>query len=291
MSDPISNYKYVVISPVRNEGKYIEKVISSMLSQTIKPLEWIIVNDGSTDDTRDIVLKYTTLFEWIRLIDRKDCRSRKTGGKIVEIFYEGYEVLSSDKYDFIVKLDCDLSFGSTYFEIMFDLFEKDKTLGIASGICLEKRGNNFVEEKVAKYHVHGACKIYRKKCFKDIGGLIPVLGWDGIDEYKAAMMGWSTGNFRNTHFIHHRPTGTEGGLLRTRINNGKEFYIMGYHPVFMFIRSIFKIMERPYIIGSLLTMLSFINCYFNKKIKRIDDKDLITFIRRKQMRRLFHFWI
>jgi len=279
--------KYIIITPVKNEEKYIEYTLKSVCAQTLKPKKWIIVNDGSKDKTAEIVEKYTKNNSWINLINNETVHEKRAiGPKVVRAFYVGYHSIKNHDYDFIVKLDGDLSFESVYFEKLFEEFKKNPRLGIAGGECYMKVNGKLKLEKTASDHVRGLTKVYRRECYQAIGGLLPTLGWDGIDEMKAQMKGWKTKGFKKFKVIHHRPTGKEGGLLRTRINNGKEFYVMGYHPIFMLVRTIYKIFERPYIIGSILTLVSFIKCYFNKNINHIDDKELIKFIRRKQINRL-----
>lgn len=280
------NVRYIIISPARNEQRYIEKTIRSVVSQTIKPLRWVIVNDGSTDNTEDIIRSYSQNHPWIQLINKPDRGLRELGGGVIEAFNTGYDLIKDIDYDFIIKLDVDLSFESNYFEKLFKKFKKNPKLGIAGGSCYTLHNGKPKIEEAFKYHVRGPTKIYRRECFEDIGGLIPILGWDGIDEMKAQMKGWKTKSFKEFTVIHHRPTGHEAGLLRTRISQGIACYVMGYSPIFILLRTICKMLQRPCIIGSILTLLSFIRCYFDKNINHIDDKDLIKFVRRKQINRL-----
>lgn len=279
--------KYVIITPTKNEEKYIEYTLRSVCAQTLKPKEWIIVNDGSADRTAEIVEKYIESNSWIKLINNNTVNEKRSvGSKVVRAFYVGYDSLKNHDYDFIVKLDADLTLPKNYFEVVSEEFYSNKKLGICGGIIFYYNKNNrMIKEKVALYHVRGALKAYRKKCFEDIEGLKPVLGWDGIDEMTAMMKGWEI-RILPLEVIHHRLTGKEGGLLKTRIKNGKGFYIIGYHPFFLLLRTIYKVLEQPYVIGSILTLLSFIKCYFDKNINHIDNKELIKFIRKKQIKRL-----
>jgi biofilm PGA synthesis N-glycosyltransferase PgaC len=229
---------YVVVTPVRNEADYIEKTIRSMISQTIPPCEWIIVNDGSTDGTEEIVRKYLEAYPWIRLVNRKDRGFHQRGGGVVVAFYEGYNVLKCQDYDFIVKLDGDLSFATNYFEDLFKRFMAFSELGIAGGKCWLWEDNQWMLKKGGENMPPGCTKVYRKECFEAIGGLERHLGWDGIDNWKAQMLGWQTHCFDDLRVIHPKPMGNKAGLVRRYIEMGRAAYFIGYHPLFMLARGV-----------------------------------------------------
>jgi len=182
--------QYVIITPVRDEALYIEKTIESVASQTIKPVEWVIVNDGSTDDTGKIIDQYSKNYPWMHIIHRENRGFRKSGGGVIEAFYDGYNSLKSKDWDFIVKLDGDLSFKQDYFEGCFERFRANPKLGIAGGTICHLINGILKPEKNPQFHVRGATKIYRKVCWDAIGGLIKAPGWDAVDEVKANMLGW-----------------------------------------------------------------------------------------------------
>ncbi len=189
--------KYIVITPVRDEEDHLESTIQSMLSQTIRPVEWVIVNDGSVDGTAKIIDDYVSRVSWIRAVHRENRGFRKSGGGVVEAFNDGLSAISSSEWDFIVKLDGDLAFETGYFESCFKMFQQDPGLGVGGGvICyLASDGSKSFEDNPA-FHVRGATKIYRRVCWEAIGGFWPAPGWDTIDEVKANMLGWSTKEFR-----------------------------------------------------------------------------------------------
>src|SRR5438874_8428803 len=236
---------YFIITPVRNEGQYLQKTIDSVVAQTLRPQKWIIVNDGSTDQTSLLIDAAATQHSWIQAVHRADRGFRKSGGGVIEAFYDGYRLVQSaeckvqsaegntsprpspqsgegarnvecerehttpsplpsdgrgikgEGWDFLVKLDGDLSFEADYFEKCFQRFEAEPKLGIGGGrvYC---RVNGKTEEDSPRdpaFHVRGATKIYRRATWDAIGGLVKTPGWDTLDEVKANMLGWKTYSF------------------------------------------------------------------------------------------------
>jgi len=281
----VKKTKYVVITPVRNEEQYIVYTLRSMTAQTIAPLEWIIVNDGSTDRTGEIIDRYAASTPWIRRVERQNRGFRKSGGGVIEAFYEGYSALSRNGWDYIVKLDGDLSFESDYFEKCYERFTENKKLGIGGGDIYNKVGDRFELEKMPHFHVRGATKIYRKECWKAIGSLIAAPGWDGLDEVKANMHGWETYSFHDLQVLHHRYTGDADGDWRISVKYGLSDYISGYHPLFMFLKCIKRLMNKPYLVGSAGHIYGYLSGYM-KKIPQVDDKELIQYLRQQQLRKL-----
>src|SRR5271170_5513575 len=196
-------FKYVIITPVRDEEAYIRHTIESVVAQTIQPAEWVIVDDGSTDGTGSTIDQYSKQFSWIQTVHRENRGFRQAGGGVVEAFYDGHHMLRCNDWDFIVKLDGDLSFESDYFQQCLEAFRKEQTLGIAGGNIYHNIGGKLVIEKNPRFHVRGATKIYRRACWEAIGGLWPAAGWDTIDEVKANRLGWKTCSFADLHLLHH----------------------------------------------------------------------------------------
>ena len=277
--------QYVIITPVRDEEKHVEETIRSVTSQTIPPTEWVIVDDGSKDRTAQIVKRYAASVPWIHFIQRPDRGSRKSGGGVIEAFYDGYSALQHHDWDFVVKLDGDLTFSPDYFEKCFEHFEVDTKLGVGGGdIYHEFAGEKKVEAN-PKFHVRGATKIYRRACWEAIGGLWQAPGWDTIDEVKANMLGWKSYSFSELHLIHHRLTGTADGLLRDRIKHGLACYISGYHPLFVAASCARRLMQKPYVSGSLAMCYGFLKGYWTRA-PRVNDAKLIKYVRSQQLRRL-----
>lgn len=277
--------RYAIITPVRDEEKHIERTIESVCRQSVLPSEWVIVDDGSTDRTGDILDRLTAQLSWIRVIHRTNRGFRKSGGGVVEAFYEGYNTLRYNDWDFIVKLDGDLSFAPEYFEKCFDYFQRDPNLGIGGGVIYHDISGSLQLEKSPRFHVRGATKIYKRACWEAIGGLWPAPGWDTIDEVKANMLGWKTYAFADLHLLHHRFTGSEDGLLRDRMKHGTVCYVSGYHPLFLAASCFYRISQKPYVIGSAATIYGFVKAYLTH-LPRLEDRSYVTYIRRQQMRRL-----
>ena len=277
---------YIVITPVQNEERYIRKTIESMLCQTLKPMKWVIVNDASEDETGKIIVEYETKHHWIRTIHRKGRGFRNPGTGVIEAFYDGYNSLDSSDWDFIVKLDGDLSFDGDYFERCFEKFRINPKLGIAGGMVYNCIKETFQVEENPTFHVRGATKIYRRECWEAIRGLIKAPGWDTLDEVKANMLGWETRSFPDLRVTHHRFTGEVDGTWRNSVKNGRANYISGYHPLFMFFKCGKRIFQKPYFIAALGLLYGYVSgCW--KKVPQIDDRPLIDYLRKQQLGRLF----
>jgi biofilm PGA synthesis N-glycosyltransferase PgaC len=277
--------KYVVITPVRDEEKHMEATIEAVAGQTIRPTEWVIVDDGSSDRTGDIIDQYAAKFSWISVVHRSNRGFRKSGGGVVEAFYDGYDRLRCNDWDFVVKLDGDLTFARTYFEKCFEHFERNAKLGVGGGEIYHDVGGVQKLEANPKFHVRGATKIYRRDCWEAIGGLLRAPGWDTIDEVKANMLGWKTYSFGELQLVHHRLTGTADGLLRDRIKHGIACYVSGYDPLFVVASCVSRLIQKPYIAGSAAIFYGFIKGYWIR-MPRVNDKQLIKYLRTQQLRRL-----
>ena len=277
--------KYIIVSPVKNEEEHIRKTIESVLSQTCRPQYWVIVNDGSNDRTEKIISEYQKKHNWIHVIRKEGTNERKRGSKIVQAFYAGFNLVKNFEYHFIVKLDGDLSFAPDFFERILLEFDRNKRLGISSGVSFINVDNKWVEEKSAKGHTLGATKVYRKKCFEDIGGLVPFIGWDGIDEIKARMLCWEAINIPDLIVRHYRPEGEASGKLKAFCEDGEGAYFMGYHPLFMICRGIIRMRSFPYVVGGLCMLYAYFKCYINK-MEQINDMPFVQFLRREQIKKL-----
>jgi glycosyltransferase involved in cell wall biosynthesis len=281
----VNDVKYVIISPVRDEEKFIEFTLGSVIAQTIRPIEWVIVDDGSTDNTAKLVQRYAKEHQWIRILQRENRGYRKAGGGVIQAFNQGYDFLRSKEWDYLVKLDGDLTFDAHYFETCFDRFVRDEKLGIGGGVIYNIQNSRLEREKHPQFHVRGATKIYRRACWTAIGGLLEAPGWDTLDEVKANMLGWQTRSFTDLRIIHHRSTGSADGMWKNLVKNGRANYIAGYHPLFMLLKGVKRLFEKPYLVGSLGLLYGFMSGY-TKRISQVDDDKLIRYIRKQQMNRL-----
>jgi glycosyltransferase involved in cell wall biosynthesis len=283
MTEPI----YVVITPVRNEAERVAKTIDSMVRQTLRPAAWVIVDDGSSDETPRIIDAAAQRHLWIRTVHRRDRGSRKSGGGVVEAFYDGYPIVADLPWDFLVKLDGDLSFSSDYFEHSLERFAGDPQLGIGGGtVCIVDGGEAKVESRGdPPFHVRGATKIYRRRCWEEIGPLVQAPGWDTIDEVKANMRGWSTRTFPDLHIIQHKSTGSADGAWRNWFKNGRGCYISGYDPLFMLAKCLRRTFRRPPLLPAVALGAGFCSGYFSRS-PRLADRAVVRYLRRQQRQRL-----
>jgi glycosyltransferase involved in cell wall biosynthesis len=270
---------------VRDEEALLPSTIESMIHQTIVPVEWIIVNDGSKDNTGKIIDEFACRNPWIRAVHREDRGFRKSGGGVVDAFNDGYRALTCEDWQFIAKFDGDLTFAPEYFEKCFAEFDSDPKLGVGGGvICYDIDGLEQIEEAPA-FHVRGATKIYRRKCWEGIGGFWPAPGWDTMDEVKANSLGWTSRSFPELHLIHHRPTGQADGLWGGLVKYGRANYICGYHPLFMLGKCLRRLRHNPPLLGSLALLYGYASGYW-KRIPQVDDPVAIAYLRRQQLNRL-----
>ena len=277
--------RYVVITPARDEAQYIEDTIRSVLSQTIAPAEWVIVDDGSTDGTASIIDRCAVQYPWITAIHRPNCGLRNNNTGAIAAFMDGYRSLKSTDWTFIVNLDADISLEPDYFEKCFTEFREGPNLGIGGGVLYHLENGVAKAEVALLSHVRGATKIYRRACWDAIGGLNNTPGWDTLDEAKANMLGWRTLSFSHIMALHLRPTGAAEGAWRDAVKNGESEYFSGYHPVFMLAKCLRRAFAKPYFVVGAGLFYGFFSSHFRKS-PQVEDKSLIRYLRRQQMRRL-----
>jgi len=232
---------YIIITPAFNEENNIRRTIESILKQTVLPLEWIIVNDGSTDSTSQIILNYSTRFSWIRLLEFSQSNVA-FGEHVFENFYRGFGNIKGKDWKFIMKLDADLEIDRPDFiEYQLGMFKKFPELGISSGITYSIIGGQKVlTQGRPNWRTGGAMKFYRRECFEQIGGLKPIFGWDGLDEYQAMFYNWKTRTFFDLHVNHLgkiRALSREKTILLAKAK-GKSLYQRGYPIEFVITKGI-----------------------------------------------------
>lgn len=282
----------VIISPVRDESKYLRLTMDAIVAQTLRPVEWILVDDGSKDSTPDIIREYAAKYPFIRLVERGDRGFRKLGGGVVAAFNFGMQHITHTEYRYIAKLDGDMSFGPLYLARMFAQFEADPKLAAVSGKVYRHEHGRYIEETHIEEQVAGQFKLYRREAFEDIGGFVEHLSWDGIDTHTAAMRGWKTLSFYDNHawLWHHRIMGSsDKHIYEGRLRWGRGNWYMGYHPLYAIATGINRMREKPYIIGGLLMIYS----YFLSALRglpRYENPEFRSYLRRWQMQRLKHYF-
>jgi glycosyltransferase involved in cell wall biosynthesis len=279
--------KYVLVTAAHNEENLIEKTIASVLSQTVKPIKWLIVNDGSTDGTERIVRFYSRKTKWIELSNMPERNERNFAGKAIA-FNHGWNKVNELRYDLIGNIDADITFEPTYFEYLIDKFEKDFNLGVAGTHYLENGFHSFRDSYINVHHVNGQCQLFRRKCLEDIGGYFSnkAGGIDWIAVTTARMKGWKTYSFGDKVFEHHRGMGTAGGnVFSSRYNYGKKDYFLGNHPVWELLRCFYQIGKRPYIMGGLLLFTGYFSSWIRREKRSVPDV-VVEFHRKEQLQRI-----
>jgi poly-beta-1,6-N-acetyl-D-glucosamine synthase len=263
-----ANRRYIIISPVRNEEKYLPRTINSMINQTVRATEYILVDDGSSDRTAEIILEAAEKHPWIRYVKRPDRGERKVGPGVIEAFYDGHKEIGAEEYDYVGKMDGDLSFGPEYFETLFEQFEADPYLGAASGkLFLDLDDGKLIEERHADEMVVGGMQFYRRKCFEDAGGFVREVMWDGIVYHRSRMAGWRTRSFRDPELIihDHRLMGSSyKSIYHGRIRWGWGQYFMGTHPLYILAVCAYRMLERPFVVGGILIVMGYIKGWLTK---------------------------
>ena len=286
MSDALP--RYVLVTPARNEQAFIERMIRSMIGQTVLPARWVIVNDGSTDRTGDIARAHAARHEWIEVLDMPARRDRSFAAK-AHCFNAGYERVKSLDHEVIGNLDADISFEPDHFEFLLQRFAEDPRLGVAGTIFKEDDGySSDVDSFEGEAHVAGQCQLFRRACLEEIGGYVAhrAGGIDWIAVTTARMRGWRTRSFRERSFFHHRSLGTaERSLLASAFSYGEKDYYLGGHPLWEMFRVAYRMVKRPYVLGGLAVGLGYGTAAL-RRIERPVSPELMRFHRREQMRKL-----
>jgi glycosyltransferase involved in cell wall biosynthesis len=282
-----SSASYVLITPARNEGAFLETTIRSVVAQTVRPLRWVIVSDGSTDQTDAIASRYAREHDWIELVRMPERQERSFAGKVFA-FRAGLSRVEGLPYDFVGALDADLSFNPDYFEFLLAKAAADPGLGLV-GTPFAEDGRTYDYRFASLEHVSGACQLFRRKCFEDIGGYQPLPhgGIDLVAVLTARMRGWRVRTFTERVLTHHRKQGSASrrGLAVVR-NDGRKDYLLGADPVWETLRCVFRAAKRPYIIGGLYLFMGYFGPLLRRQPRAVSP-ELVKFRRRDQRRRLF----
>jgi glycosyltransferase involved in cell wall biosynthesis len=279
--------QYVLITPARNEAGFIENTIKAVIAQTVLPVRWVIVSDGSTDGTDEIVRRYMMDRPWIDFLQLPEKRERSFATKVLA-FKAGYERLGGLAYEVIGNLDADITFPADYFEYLIGQFEEIPRLGVAGTHYVEGDLHSFGDSYMSIDHVNGGCQMFRKKCFEDVGGYVPIRGGgiDWVAVTTARMKGWITRSFADRVFHHHRKIGTAGtNEWISRFRYGKKDYFLGGHPLWQLFRGLFQMTKRPYVIGGFLLLSGYMWAWLTRTERPV-SRQLVRFHRNEQMTRL-----
>jgi glycosyltransferase involved in cell wall biosynthesis len=280
------HHSYVLVTAAYNEAAFIEETLRSVTSQTVLPMAWAIVSDGSTDATDAIARSYAARFPFIEVI-RID---RDPGRSFVSKVYavrEGLRRLAPVPSAFVGNVDADLSFGPTYFESLLKKFDADAALGIGGGWILEARAGMYRPRPFNSHQwVPHAVQLLRRRCYEAIGDYVP-LPYGGEDTWavvRARMHGWNAESFPDLPVRHHRPTSTAGGVLRNRFRTGLLDYSLGYHPAYEVMKCARRLPERPYVVGAAVALAGFASGYLRQTPRAVSN-EFVAFMRREQIRR------
>ena len=255
----------MLITPVRDEAHHLPALIESVQTQSLLPVEWIIVDDGSSDETVNVVITAVNRVPWIRLVRTTDRGKRSVGAGVVEAFYAGFEALQTSDWEYICKLDGDLKLPPRYFQRLVSYFDRDHLLGAASGkLFLERKDGRPEEEPNSDEAVWGCANFYRRACFEAVGGFDRVIMWDGIVFHRARMEGWRTRSIRDPELciIEQRAMGaSDGNVLKGRRRWGLGQYVMGTHPLFVLAIGAYRALQRPFLLGGLSILIGYVGAF------------------------------
>jgi poly-beta-1,6-N-acetyl-D-glucosamine synthase len=276
---------YLLVSPCRNESKRMRRTLESVAAQTLPPTLWVIVDDGSTDETPAILAEYARKLEYLKVVRRADRGHRSVGPGVIEAFYCGLESVSLADFQYLCKLDLDLVLPPRYFEFLILDMESNPRLGTTSGKpYFESPNGTLVAETISDEMSVGASKFYRTQCFREIGGFVRQVMWDGIDCHRCRMLGWIAQSVdrKDLRFLHLRPMGSsQRGLWAGRVRTGYGQYFMGTAPVYLIASAIFRLFKHPVLYGSVAMLWGYFSSAL-RGVPRHEDLVFRRFLRRYQ---------
>lgn len=273
--------QYLLVTPCRDEAQYARRTLDSVVAQTIKPSLWIIVDDGSTDQTPAILAEYAAKYPFIKVMRRENRGFRKLGGGVIDAFYHGYDTINPDDFDFVTKLDLDLDLPPAYFETLMRKMEAQPRIGTCSGKPYFRDGSGkLISEKCGDENSVGMVKFYRTACFKQIGGFVRELMWDGIDCHRCRLLGWIAASWDDPEirFEHLRPMGTSHKNWWTgRVRHGIGQYYMGTSLSYMLASAAYRMSRPPVIIGGTAMLWGYAKSAFLRR-ERYGDAEFRNFL-------------
>ena len=282
------NRRYLLISPCRNEADFMRQTLDTVVAQSVRPARWVIVDDGSSDATPRILAEYAARHGWITGVTRSDRGRRAVGPGVIEAFYAGFDVIDPDDYDYLCKLDLDLNLPPRYFETLMQRMEANPRIATCSGKAYIHEHGHLVNERHGDEASIGASKFYRVDRFREIGGFVREVLWDGFDCHRCRMLGWVACSWDDPElrFIHLRPMGSsQTGIYTGRMRHGSGQYFMGTGFVYMLANALNRANEKPVLLGSLAMLWGWLKGALQRQ-PRYGDAQFRRFLRRYQWRAL-----
>jgi len=271
---------------VRNEEEFLPRTVASMEAQTVKPVAWIVVDDGSTDRTADILAEASTRHSWIRVEQGEGRPVRNAAQAVTAGFNRVLPLARELQPDAVVKLDGDMEFDPDFFRLLLEELERDPELGIVGARALEPHPDgSWGLVRISRHHVHGATHVFRRQCLEEQGGLIPGWGWDTVTIVRARLHGWTTRSLSNVTFRHLRVTGSASGMRRGFWTRGRAAYRAGYHPLFAALRGVRNMVRKPYVVGGVHFLRGFFSGYGEGDSRALSPSEIAAF-RREQLKAL-----
>jgi poly-beta-1,6-N-acetyl-D-glucosamine synthase len=281
---------YALVTPARNEVDYIEQTIQSVIAQTVLPVKWIIVSDGSTDGTDEVVRRYLEKRDWMELVRLPERAQRNFAGKVAA-FNAGKARLEGVSFEVLGNLDGDVSFDSEYFSFLLERFAEDSKLGLVGTPYRDPLNQVYDYRFVSQEHVTGPCQLFRRQCFEDIGGYKAVRGGavDRIADISARMHGWKTRTYTEKIYLHHRHSGTaQQNILMAKFRDGAKDYSVGTSPVWELFRTMYQMTKKPFVVGGLMLGTGYLWSAL-RRVERPVSEEMVKFCRHEQMERLRAF--
>jgi len=284
--------RYVLIAPCRDEAEHMRRTLDSVAAQSVPPALWVVVDDGSTDETPGILEEYAAKLSYLRIVRRQDRGQRSVGPGVIEAFYAGFETIRLEDFDFVCKLDLDLELPPRYFETLIERMEADERLGTTSGkpYFHHPKSGELVAEVCGDEMSVGMTKFYRVSCFREIGGFVREGMWDGIDCHRCRQIGWiaESVDLPELRFLHLRPMGSsQQGIWTGRLRSGYGQYYMGTGPLYLIASALFRLAQHPLVYGSVAMIYGYARSAW-RRLPRYGDAEFRRFLRRYQRSCLLH---
>jgi poly-beta-1,6-N-acetyl-D-glucosamine synthase len=284
----MSEAKFIVITAAKDEAEYLGKTIESVIAQTILPCQWVIVDDGSVDETAAIAEAAAGVHPWIKVVRRHNRGLRNAGASQAEAIHDGMRQTGTDDYEYLFNIDADIVLRPHYFRVILSKFAKNPQLGIAGGQLYEYHNHKLTKMRVLPLGMIGAVQAWRQECFESISGLVRRPGWDGIASFQAMMLGWQTQTFPDAELrvIHLRPEGSSNKNRYIRwARHGETLHFIGAHPVWLLASSLYHSLEHPYGLSGLCMVIGYLAAAV-KGLEQYGDQDFRRSLRNWQVKKL-----